>query len=349
VPSQQQHSGDDVTNVQAGRDATVVYQGLSVEEAREVALDVFRQNFIELRGIAEDIARGRAEKITEDFLRELERQPPDSLQTAADPDLQRALFHAQSEFACSGEEDLEQALVDLLVDRAAESGRGIRTLALNEAISSAPKLTAGQRRAIAICFLHRYTSWYGTPTLESYYRGRFRTNSMPLALDLPAHESAYQHIISVGAGGDAIGPTALGAALLHLDPGWFTRGFTADEAQPLGDHLGNPALIMPCIRDSSRLQLTAMHEHEVQLVAASAGLPDLSASLLPLLRRGAMTPQEVRDDVVANVPEARRLFEVWDTTMLGRLTLTTVGTAIGHAYWRRVTGGSASLAIWIPD
>jgi hypothetical protein len=108
-------------------------------------------------------------------------------------------------------------------------------------------------------------------------------------------------------------------------------------------------LIMPCIRDSSRLQLTAMHEHEVQLVAASAGLPDLSASLLPLLRRGAMTPQEVRDDVVANVPEARRLFEVWDTTMLGRLTLTTVGTAIGHAYWRRVTGGSASLAIWIPD
>ena len=81
---------------------------------RSVALDVFRANFLELQGVAADVASERAVAITESFLAQLQARAPEYVQSAADPDMQRAIFSAQREFACSGEQDLEEALVDLL-------------------------------------------------------------------------------------------------------------------------------------------------------------------------------------------------------------------------------------------
>ena len=349
MPDQSQRSGDESANVQAGRDATVIFQGLTLAEARDVALDVFRANFIDLRGIAEDVARSRAEKITEDFLRELESRFPQGLNTAADPDMQRALLHAQAEFACSGEEDLEGALVDLLVDRASEADRGIRTLTLNQAIDTAPKLTVAQRRAIAVCFLYRYTTWNGPHTCEAYYHGRLRVVAAALGTDLPKHESAYQHIVSIGAGADAIGPTVLASALLHHDPGWFTQGFTREQATSLGAHIDDDRIVRTCIRNPDQLQLTAMNEPQVERLTGAGSFPELKGALKTLLRTNLMSAEAVRQEALTTVPDCEPLFEAWDHTMLGRLTLTTVGTAIGHAYWRRTTGGGTPLSVWIPD
>ena len=122
--------------------------GPSLEEVRTVALDVFRANFLELQGIAADVARARAEAITEAFISHLQDRSPQALQAAANPDMQRALFAAQREYACSGDADLEQALVDLLVERAERADRSIEAIVLNEAINSVPKLTPAQRRRL---------------------------------------------------------------------------------------------------------------------------------------------------------------------------------------------------------
>src|SRR5918999_2351247 len=148
MTDQRQEGGRESTNIQAGRDITVS-QGPSVEEVREIALDVFHRNFLQLQGLAEDVARGRAEKITNEFLKQLQDRNPAALESSKDPDMQLALFSAQREYARSGDADLEQVLVDLLVDRASEQHPGLRTIVLNEAITAAPKLTEDQRRAVA--------------------------------------------------------------------------------------------------------------------------------------------------------------------------------------------------------
>lgn len=304
MTQQRQESGDESTNVQAGRDVTV-YAGISVDEVREIALDVFRKNYIELSGIAVDVARGRAERITEDFLVELERRLPAGLQSATDPDMQRALFNAQSEFACSGEDDLERALVDLLVDRAAEDDRGTRALVLNEAITSAPKLTNAQRRAVALCFITKYTTWRGTLNIDSFYEMHVRGNILPLAAGLPTHPSDYQHIEYVGAGAIGIGQTELGATLISQLPGCFTRGFAHNQAAGVQDVIDDKRIVIPCIRDDSRFQLVATHDDRIDQVAEAAGLADRVAILHSLFKLGQLTNDEARDELVSRLPKSK--------------------------------------------
>jgi hypothetical protein len=336
--------------VQAGGNV-VIHQGLTLAEVRETALEVFRANFLDLTGLAEETARTRADKITHSFLDELQRREPQALSSASDPDMQRAIFTAQREYACSGEEDLETVLVDLLVDRAGQTTpRGMQTIVLNEAISAAPKLTVDQRCAIAVCFLMRYSSWKGTKSLDDFYEQFVRTNLLPLAGDLPKTDRGYQHIEYVGAGSIDARTLAFGRALLGKGEGWFTRGFTRQEVgEIIGDLLDNPQIVMKCMRDESRLQLNLALEENIDKWAESLGMPERAGALRNVMRMGVMPIDEICSELVERVPEAGELVKIWETTPLKNLTLTTVGIAIGHGYWRRVTGGDAPLSVWIPD
>jgi len=218
---QRQKSGRDSMNVQVGRDLTIQGDGLTADDVRDIALSLFQQNFLELRGLAEDVARGRAEKITTDFLRALEERAPLALGSASDPDMQRAIFEAQREYACSGDNDLEAVLVDLLVDRASEPGRETRTIVLNEAITAAPKLTQQQRRAIAVCFLVKYTRWTGRADVVTFYEQYIRGNLLPLAEDadetggLPAHRVRRSRLDWYRLGGSHISAPKERPGLLH--------------------------------------------------------------------------------------------------------------------------------------
>lgn len=343
---QEQAGGDESENYQAGRDV-IVYQGPSLEEFRQVALDVYRANFMELRGAAEEVALARADKVTNEFFDQLKAQNPDALKSAADPDMQRSLYNAQREYACSGEDDLGQVLVDLLVDRAGQDQRTIETVVLNEAITAAPKLTVDQRAALAVCFLVRYTRYSGPGTLEAYYDTIVEKGLRLLALGLPRKASAYQHIEYVGAGAVGMGSISVGQALAS-DRGFFTKGFTEDEVlEPLREFIGDSRVFVPCLRDAAKMQLNVSHEDNISDALEAIGRPDLEAPYKQQLMTGAMSPEEVESDVSARAPEVAELIEAWKNSSLPNLTLTTVGIAIGHAYWRRVTGQSAPLSIWL--
>jgi hypothetical protein len=348
-----QRGGDASTNVQAGRDL-MLHTGVTIEEVREIALGVFHQNFLELRGIAEDVARGRAERITNDFLDALQERAPNALDSASDPDMQRAIFDAQKEYACSGDEDLEAVLVDLLVDRANEHVRETRTIVLNEAITAAPKLTPQQRRAIAVCFFVRHTRWTGPLSVDGYYEGYLLHNLVPLAQDLPAKHTAYQHIEYVGAGTVGIGSVQLVEALQRSAQGYFTHGVASEELpeslRSLPDETG---LLIPSLRDPDKFQLPFRTEEELNEVLSKLDEEDIRGDLAGDIRQvfntGLLTSVEIRDEIVARVPGFEALLSAWDDTPLNHLNLTSVGIAIGHGYWRRLTGSDAPLAIWISD
>jgi hypothetical protein len=121
MSKQTQQAGDKSTNIQA--DKITISYGVSVSEVREIALDVFRANFIELSGEAKDIAAKRAEEVTETFLKKLQEQHAPGLGQAQEPDFQHALFTVQKEYARCGDKELGDLLVDLLVDRTKHQSR----------------------------------------------------------------------------------------------------------------------------------------------------------------------------------------------------------------------------------
>lgn len=347
---QEQSGGDDSLNVQAGQDATV-YVGVTASEARDIALDVFRANFLELRGIAEEVARDRAERITREFIDALQARNPAGLASIQDPDMQLSIYNAQKGYACSGDEDLEAALVDLLVERAGQKSRDLKTLVLNQAIECLPRLTAGQRKAIAVVFLVRYVRYAGPLSLPHFYA--YLAIHLAPFCDIAMNKHAdYRYLQSVGIYGPLPSTSPeLEKIFWHNSCGFFTTGFTLDEipeeARSLDD---DRSVIVPCIRNSEKLQVNAVSfddiknlqtANEVKFSATSAGSLD-TAHLY-----GQMVDVEIRKDLIANLPIMALLFENWDNAALGSFDLTAIGTAIGHAYWRRVTGAPTPLDPWL--
>lgn len=158
---QSQEASNGATAIQAGGNVSVINVGVSASEARAIALDVAKATFHELSGAAREMASGRVEEITDKVIEKLEREFPDGLQKAKDPDFQYALFTVQKQYARNGDKDLGDLLVDLLVDRSKQDQRDILQIVLNESIETAPKLTEAQLSNLAIIFLFRYTQNQG--------------------------------------------------------------------------------------------------------------------------------------------------------------------------------------------
>lgn len=343
-----QDAGDNSTNYQAGNDIHV--HGLTVDEARTVALDVFKANAIELAGVAQSVAVARAEQLTHDFLTRLEVEMPERANELADPDVQSVVFQAQREFARSGEEDLRVALVDLLAERIGEDDRNLRTLALNEAIASAPKLTEKQRRAIAWVFYLRYTRPVEVSAQDDYYSRLERVISA-LGVDVPTGQADYQHIEYVGAGSRSIGVTTFASGIMSGVEGLYTKGFAVNEIDAdLLAELRASSFVMPALRDRDRLQLQLLADEDLDKRAIAVGLASRVPDLQTIVTLGRMSEADVVSEVVSRVPQIAALRDAWDDdrTGLKSLTLTSVGLALGHAYWTRLTGSDVSLKIWLP-
>ncbi len=336
---QSQHASDGSTTYQAGRDL-VVQGGVSVSDARALALDVFRANFVQLAGVAESVARGRAAEITEAFLTRMAGN--DSVGAAADPGVQRALFEVQRAYACSGDTALEQTLINLLVDRADDAKR-FEALVLDEAIVAAPKLTSEQRRALAVSFVLRCQ--YLPQSIDDFYDIYLERNLVPLASELPSAEADYRHIEYVGAASiQEMGFNAPFNGL--LDMRFFNRGFTEGDLPDAARTLTNDEQIMiQCPRDDGRLQL--VWGAASRLEQSYGEHSDISEALRSLDYAGRLSKGEISSELMARAPDLRELIDVWQGSDLSQLHLTTVGLAIGHAYWRRFKAGSTRLGLWL--
>lgn len=343
---QTQKGGNNSTNIQAG---TVVVEGMTYPEVREVALDVFRSNFYELAGKAHDIATQRAEEVTEKFLNKLQGENPVGFNQAQDPGFQHALFTVQKEYARTGDGELGDLLVDLLVDRSKQVQRDMIQIVLTESLSVAPKLTNGQLCALAICFLCKYTQNHGVgnhQALGVYWDA----NIQPFLQEMSRTNASFQHLEFAGCGSiSSVGSSSLGGILGTLYQGHFLKGFVESELQDRGISAENISrFFIRCLNDNSLIQVNANSEEALTKSMEEQNVPEPEqVKIKELFNLTKMSEDEIRDKCIEIRPYMGNLFECWTTTPLARFSLTSVGIAIGHANVKRLTGEFADLAIWI--
>lgn len=339
-PRQEQSGGTGSFNAMAGRD--IVVHGITASEAKDIAEGVFWKNFLTLGGTAEQVLRDRVERFIRDFLDALLAKNPAGLGSMGDPDMLRALYAAQEGYACSGEDDLEDALIDLLVDRAGQEDRSLKTLVLNQAIVTLPKLTNQQRAALAVVFFVRNSRFVGPLDLPSFYR--YVTDYLaPFVDTMPVKRGDYLYIQYTGVGAIGLPSIALEDAFYESAFGYFANGFTKEAApSPWGEFLDDPEVFMPCLRDSGRLQIRARSLSEVAELGHAKGIP----TLVTHAATGRMQPNEIKGDLISRVPSLAKLFDNWGPG-LSQFELTAVGIAIAHACQRRVVSGSTSLDVFL--
>ena len=345
---QEQTVAEGSTAIQAGGNVTVTNTGLTYAEVRDVALDVFKANFYELAGVAKDVAKSRAEEITEAFLLKLQQENPAGFEKSDDPDFQYSLYTVQKEYARNGDKELGDLLIDLLVDRSKQKQRDILQIVLNESLNTAPKLTESQLAVLAVIFLFRYTQNFGVGNhqmLAEY----FDKHVAPFTSKLVKNMTCYQHLEFTGCGSIGLGEQTLEAILGTTYQGQFLKGFEEKEISDQGISIGlDSRFFIPCLNSSSKFQIRANSKELLNnaLEKNSISVEDRQ-KINGLFDFGKMSELEIKEKCIEIRPYMSDLFEIWSESAMKSFTLTSVGIAIGHANIKRLVGEFADLSVWI--
>jgi hypothetical protein len=352
MTKQGQEGGDNSTNYQAAG-SIVIQQGISIAEVRQLVLDLFKANFAELSDLAMQTAERRAAELVNRFLDQLRDRAPQALAAVEDPDVQYALIAAQRAYARTGDDDLGDVLVDILVDRLAESQRGLRQVVLTESLDVAPKLTASQFAALSATFIVTHTHDPAVKDLDDL-KAFVRRHVVPYVDDLPVHRSSYQHLEYAGCGGISMGTISLENAFAGAYPHLFSKGFTREQLEQSSlrkaEHWSRvDELLVDSPRTEGKLQFESMRPEWVEQATKTLGLPN-THWLSDFIHQHQLADDKIREILVRFDPAIDRLLEIWNGSEIRHLRLTSVGMAIAHANCRRTTGDPiGDLSIWIDE
>lgn len=341
-----QEGGDNSTNLQG--QTIVINNGITYEDAKGIALDVFKSNYLELSTKAADTAKQRAEELVDDFLQQIMTRKPEAINTMEDPGMQYAIFSAQKEYAKTGDKNLSDMLVDILVDRASIPERNLKQIVLDESLQIAPKLTISQIDTITLIFILNYTQNNGInnlPTLNNYLLQYI----YPFIHTLSKENSLYQHIEYTGCGTVSLGERKIETLFLNKYKGLFVKGFTIEELKiSIDDYERYSEIFTTCLHDNSKLQINAMNEEVLEENLRGNNIDENKMSKFKsLFNQYLMSQDEVKNYLEKQVDFMNKLFDFWDNSSMKNLTLTSVGIAIATANLRRKTGISVNLDMWI--
>jgi hypothetical protein len=343
---QNQDVGAGALAIQAARDVII---GISAADARAIALDVAKVTFYELTGLAKETMSARVEEITDNVISKLERDYPDGLKKAIDPDFQYALLTVQKQYGRTGDKDLGDLLVDLLIDRSKQDQRNILQIVLNESLEVAPKLTSGQLATLSLIFLFRYTQ-NNAVLNDELFGNFFDVHVRPLIHDLVKNQASFQHLEFTGCGSNMIMDAPLGGILATHYPGLLSKGFDIDVAEEMDlSAVLRANFLLTCINDKSKFQVKALNDATLEdLFLKNDVLPEDREKLQKLYMLNKMDNEEVKVKCVSLRPYMAEVFAMWDDSPAKSFSLTSVGIAIAHANIKRFVGKEFSnLSIWI--
>lgn len=293
----------------------------------------------------------RAEELIDLFLQKLQSEKPERVDQIEDPDVQYALFTAQKEYARSGEKEMEDMLVNILLERIDENTQSLKKIVLNEALEVIPKLTNQQLDILTLIFLIQETKNHAINNIEAldnYLRTRF----VPFLDNLTKEQSCYKHLEFTGCCGPFGGfvEDNLSGIFVHRYRGVFSKGFKKDAFTSITeDSVELDALLIPCLNDKSLFQFNALTEEILRKkVVETFGQTEKEANqFIELFKNSTMTIDEANDFLISVLPEMRELIDTWKDSYMCAMNPTSVGIVLAYINLKRKTGIKLNLDIWI--
>lgn len=358
---QNQKGGDNAKMLQAGGNITQnFFIGASEDEMKKIALEIFESNFYKFANKAQEITLKRAKEFTDITIHRLFQDHPSGFDAASDPDFQYILYSAQRDFARTGDRNVGDILVDLIIERCKNTDRSIRQIICNESLNIVPKLNTDMINILGIVFFFRHfysgvdtnqdrTTQY--PKLDEISLPRyFRKYLVPFGAPTYASASCYRHLQTT---------TCCTLSRQKKDNlleiirdhrrGYFQTGFTQKDLDQSGlsKHVYD-LLITPCLNDRSKLQINAASDLEL---IAKYGPLNLSKqdklAVTYLFSNYVMDHAGISKKLENSCPELIRVIYLWLETSLSEVNLTVNGIAIGHAALKRHADNIPDLSYWI--
>lgn len=344
-----QQSGDYSRNLQIAGNVTL---GVSAAEARQIALDVFKANFYDFSEKAVEKAFERAAEMTDKFIEKFFKEIPHLKLKLEEPSIQASMFNAQKEYAKTGDKELEDRLINILIERIKSDERSLKQIALDEALSILPKLTNEQVNVLTLVFSAVYLNHRvnNLPSLLFLLNDKllnfFPDNINPESLSFFSHLQ-YSGGFIVLAEGSAYKP--LEEIFLSRYKGVFNKGFT--EAEFINEVDMNVEkfrpLLIKCLQNPIALQLNALDDNVLNSKIDELNLGEFKGKLNQLFNKTTMTLDEVKSFLIKMNPRSEKLLSHWRSSDFKTVRLTSVGFAIAIMNYNKMTGESIKVETFV--
>ncbi|MDF2557576.1 MAG: hypothetical protein K0R71_1404 [Bacillales bacterium] len=340
---QRQKSGNDSTNIQAER--IVINNGIDLVTAKQIALDVFKANFLDLTEVAKKTAYERAEEIVDKFLKEIKENKNLELSFVSDPDFQFSFYNVQRDYARSGDKVLGEILVRLLVDRVRTKDRNFQQLVINESITVIPKLTASQMDVLSSLLLIRYLTEKEFASLEKIYLFIDKFNKL---LHLYIYEdTSLLHLQYAGCLINSQKRYDYLGVFLKNNGGLFQKGFNKKEIETILSKYGNHKIFVPCKHNKEKIQFNASNRIHLNILLFINGFSAEDVSYCDdLFEATMMSKEEMGKFLYKTTKFYFRGTDDWDVYNARSYSLTSVGIVIAHANINRKLGEFEDLSFW---
>ena len=342
-----QEGGESSTNYQAS--VININSGMSRADTKELFLELFKANFINVREETALIVRQRVEEFLDELLNKFNTDKPIDLNKLKDPDVQYVIYNAQKEYARTGDKDLEEVLINLLTQRIDEEQRNLRQIVLNEALTIAPILTSQQLDILAIVFLTHYTKNQNVESVSNF-QNYLRQYFVPFISSITKINATYTHLEYTGTCGTfGITQDNLSSIFKHRYPGLFSKGFSLHSLLPAGlENLNLNSILVQCINNSDLLQFNALDEDVLKSKTYELGYGEQEFhNMKNLMANSTMNIEEADIFLGRLVPEMSSLIDTWRNSSICALNPTSVGIALAASHVNHKIGIRMDLSIWI--
>lgn len=346
----QKASGKSIA-IQSGRD--VIIEGGIRSEDMKAILESQSKLLQIYSADAKVIVESRLKDFEQRILAKFQKTGEANPEAFRDPDFQYLLRRAQHSYARHGDSELGDTLVDMIAARSEATTRNRLMLSLNSAIEVAAVLTPNEFAELSLCFLLKHTLNHNVLSLDAF-KEYFAIYITPLLADISREDSSYEYLEAQQCVTIVhIGQVPLGKILTTRYGGIFCNGFTLEE---LKAHLPDDRkeafqdslLLTTCPHDKSKIQFNTQNREKLEELLGNFDLEESSqTSICNLFESKFWSDQDFVSKLSPVIPEFATLWEIWSTTRLRLMSLTSIGIAIGHCNLRRVCNWNADLSIWI--
>ncbi|MHA7301474.1 LPO_1073/Vpar_1526 family protein [Pseudarthrobacter sp. MDT1-22] len=340
-----QDGGDSSTNYQAQGNITV-HTGVSATEVYDITERVVKSNMKDLVNLARETVDERINSFAEELGERLAQLPATHSAALSDPDVQYAISNAGIAYARRGTEELSEILLDLVSDRVVAPSDSLIATILNDAIEIAPRLTKGERAALAIIWTFLRTVNPGADSLENlrFYHEPILREFGP---DLPKREGSYLHLQSMGCiSTSSLGGSTFASAWYNSYPGFFQEGLSLDNvSDEIKGYWDDSTIFEESPRGEDLKQVAGGGASDSYL--AQLDIPQPHVQALKTLRDRRLPDATVVAMVKAAIPEVLWLEDAWGH--VGATAPTGVGIAIGHSVLQQRFGYAPDLSDWLDE
>lgn len=345
-----QKSGDDSTNLQAGRDI-VVNTGNSIvlysieEVAKQLMGSVFGELPNETKKQIETNQKSYFQALSENF-KKIIKQNEDLKKVIDSPDFQYISKTASISASRSSSAELHKNLSSLITHRINNNDEDLQRIVYDEAIATIGKLTTDQLKIITLCYLLTYTSYGRIVSWEAYKK--YLDSHIKPFLGFKNTNAEFQHIEYAGCGSIGIGSRDI----LNIHRQQYSFLFLNLVEKDQIDNLN--------LADEIKKEVVALDPKEDKYFVRfknKTGLEnyfkekkideETTKKLVSIYESHIKNNDEIKKKIMEDSSAGKELLDLWEKSNLKHLSLTSVGITIGASYFEQTTDEKIDISNWI--